>query len=238
MAQNRNYKGKKPYNKGGSSGNRSGGNKNYQGNRDYRDNRNQSRNQRPPQKEGQQQDRQEQKTAATPKAAPDSGNDLLWFALVLLLVAGGFLFNKFYLAPRRPGIYNSNYKSPPLRKEGKLTFLEAQANEKIIDIDIQIADTPNEKNVGLANRTFLPANGGFLYAYQEEQLRTLTMERTYLSLDILFIDARREVVRITKKTQPLSPASIPSGGKVRYVLLVQAGFCDAFNIRIGDHVDF
>jgi len=153
-------------------------------------------------------------------------------------VAGGFLFNKYYLAPRRPGIYNANYVSPPFKKEGQLSFLDAQSSKNIIRIDLEIADRPAELNFGLKNRRFLPANGGMLFYYKEEMPRTFTMESVFLSLDILFIDGNREIIRIRKDAQPLTKQSIPSGGKAQFVLQVQAGFCDAFNIRVGDYVDF
>ena len=247
MAQSKNYKGK---NRGGNnrSGNNQGGNSrggNYQGgnnrggNNNRGDNRNRDnrdRDNRPPkQQEGQ---APSNKPATASKSKPDTSNDLLWFMLVLFLVAGGFLFNKFYLAPRRPGIYNSNYVSPPFKKEGQLSFLDAQSGKNIIRIDIEVADRPAELNFGLKNRRFLPANGGMLFYYKEEMPRTFTMESVYLSLDILFIDGNREIIRIRKNAQPLTKESIPSGGKAQFVLQVQAGICDAFNIRVGDRVKF
>ena len=249
MAQNRNYKGNnKNYKKGG-GGNRNykgGGKGNYKGgggNRNYNKGGGNNRKfqKRPPSNQDMppredQQASSSQQTDAAPKVNPSSSKDLLWFFLIMILVAGGFLYNKFYLGPRRPGIYNSNYVSPPFRKEGTLSFLDAQAGKNIIDIDIEIANTATEKNRGLKNRKFLPANAGYLYVYDEETPKTFTMESTYLTLDFLFISANQEIMRISKNRQPLSSASIPSGGKVLYVLQVQGGFCDAFNIRVGDFV--
>jgi len=237
MAQSKNYKGN---NRGGNNrgGNYRGGN-NRDGNSNRGDNRNRDNrdrdNRSPPKQEGQ---APSNKPASSGKSAPDTSNDLLWFVLVLFLMAGGFIFNKYYLAPRRPGIYNANYVSPPFKKEGQLSFLDAQSNKNIIRIDLEIANRPAELNFGLKNRRFLPANGGMLFSYKEEMPRTFTMESVYLSLDILFINGNREIIRIRKNAQPLSRESIPSGGKAQFVLEVQAGFCDAFNIRVGDYVEF
>jgi len=237
MAQSKNYKGN---NRGGNNrgGNNRGGNYKGGNNRGGSNNRgdNRNRDNRPPPKQESQ--APSSKPAAPSKSAPDTSNDLLWFMLVLFLMAGGFLFNKFYLAPRRPGIYNSNYVSPPFKKEGQLSFLDAQSGKNIIRIDIEIADRPVALNLGLKNRRFLPATGGLLFSYKEEMPRTFTMESVYLSLDILFIDGNREIIRIRKNAKPLSKESIPSGGKAQFVLQVQAGFCEAFNIRVGDYVTF
>ncbi len=220
-------------------------NKNYKGNKGNRNNKGPSRNndsrpprdqQRPPNngKDGANRDDR----AKEKPSKPSSSNDLLWFSVVMVLVAGSFLFNRFYLAPKRPGVYNPNYKSPPFRKEGNLTFIDAQAKHRIIEIDIEIADGLGEQTRGLMNRRFLPANGGMLYVYKESALRTFSMQNIFLSLDILFINTDQEITRIAEDRPPLSPASIPSGGKVQYMLLVQGGFCKAFNIRVGDHIEF
>ena len=220
MAQNKNYKGNN--------------NKGQSRNNDKRPPRDQ---QRSPNHDGRDGAKKEDRSGGKP-SKPSSNNDLLWFSVVMALVAGSFLFNRFYLAPKRPGVYNPNYKSPPFRKEGNLTFIDAQAKHRIIEIDVEIADRLVEQNRGLMNRRFLPANGGMLYAYKESAPRTFTMQNIFLSLDVLFINTDQEITRIAEDRPPLSPASIPSGGKVKYMLLVQGGFCKAFNIRVGDHVEF
>ena len=233
MAQNKNYK-------KGSGGNKS---RNYNrdgnrsNNRNNRDNYNKGGNSQHNAPKGDQAPPKQQKSKSS-KKAPGSTNDLLWFVVVMILVAGGFLFNKYYLGPRRPGIYNSNYISPSFKQEGRLSFIDAQAGKNIVDLDIEVAKTPAERKIGLKNRKFLPANGGFLYVFGEEAIRTFTMEGVLLSLDILFIDSKHEIIRISRNTTPRSLASIPSGGKVQYVLQVQGGFCGSFNIRVGDYVEF
>ena len=212
----------------------SGGNNrnNNRGNRPPRDN--QSRG--PREENGSKDNKENAGKKAT--SAPSSTNDLLWFTLVLFVIAGAFLANRFYFAPKRPGIYNPNYKSPPFRKEGQLTFIDAQSKNSIVTIDIEIAKTPARQEMGLKNRRFLPANGGMLFTYLKPEPRTETMENIFLSLDVLFIDTELEVVRMVEQAAPLSAASMPSGSKVPYVLKVQGGFCEAFGIRVGDHVSF
>lgn len=221
MAQNKNYK----------------GNRNNKGQSKNSDNRPPRDQQRPPKDAGRDGAKKEDRSKGKP-SKPSANKDLLWFSLVMAIVAGSFLFNRFYLAPKRTGVYNPNYKSPVFRKEGELTFIDAQAKHSVIDIDVEIANTIGEQKRGLMNRRFLPANGGMLYIYKESAPRTFTMQNIFLSLDVLFINMDQEITRIVEDRPPLSAASIPSGGKVQYVLLVQGGFCKAFNIRVGDHVEF
>lgn len=222
MAQSKNYKGNKN-NKGQQSGNN--------------DNRPPRDKQRPPSGDNKDGAKKEDRPKGKP-SKPSANNDLVWFSVVMLIIAGSFLFNKFYLAPKRTGVYNPNYKSPPFRKEGNLNFIDAQSKRSIIEIDLEIANTVGEQNRGLMNRRFLPANGGMLYSYKESAPRTFSMQNIFLSLDVLFINRDQEITRLVEDRPPLSAASIPSGGKVQYVLLVQGGFCKAFNIRVGDHIEF
>ena len=228
MAQNKNYKGNR-------------NNKGQSRNNDKRPPKDQQRppkgQQRPPNDKGQEGSKKEDRSKGKP-SKPSSNNDLLWFSVVMILVAGSFLFNRFYLAPKRVGIHNPNYKGPPFRKEGSLSFIDAQAKHSIIKIDVEIANTIREQNTGLMNRRFLPANGGMLYTYKESGPKTFSMQNIYLSLDVLFINSDQEITRIVEERPPLSVASIPSGGKVQYMLLVQGGFCKAFNIRVGDRIEY
>lgn len=228
MAQHK-KSGKKPYNK-----NRNNDNRNRNDNRNdnrNRDNRNDNR-------QGQQQDAQ--RTDNAPKkntqSKTESSNDLVIFIVFLIGLAAFFLVNKFYLAPKKNSLYAAT--NHIFMKEGTLTFLDAQSEKVIIGIDIEIAKSSYEIEQGLMHRRSLPANGGMLFIFDNEYYRTFWMKNTYISLDILFLNAEKEIIRIRKNADPLSETSIPSGGKAMYVVEVLAGFTDAYNIRVGDHIEF
>jgi len=229
MAQHK-KSGNKSYNK-----NR---NRNDNRNRDNRNNRNDNRNNRNDNRQGQQQDAQKEHNAPKKQtqSKTESSNDLVIFIVFLIGLAAFFLVNKFYLAPQKNSLYAATNQK--FMKEGKLTFLDAQSEKVIIGIDIEIAQSSYEIEQGLMHRRSLPANGGMLFIFDNEHYRTFWMKNTYLSLDILFLNADKEIIRIRKKADPLSEISIPSGGKAMYVVEVLAGFTDAYNIRVGDHIEF
>ena len=62
------------------------------------------------------------------------------------------------------------------------------------------------------------------------------MLNTLFSLDMIFINSKKEIVTIHKNTKPLSEQSYPSSEPAQYVLEVNAGFCDRYNIKQGDKV--
>lgn len=101
---------------------------------------------------------------------------------------------------------------------------------------IQIAETDEEKSVGLSKLKKLPSNEGMLFIINKEDkdedgLIWFTMEDTDLSLDIIFLDKELEVVQISKG-EPLSKE--PVYGKADYVLEVNSDS----GINIGDELDF
>lgn len=171
------------------------------------------------------------------QAKTESSNDLLIFIVFLITLATFFLARKFYFTPQQNSLYSAT-TNLKFMKEGELTFLDAQSEEKMISIDIEVAQSTYEIERGLMHRRSLPANGGMLFIFDREDYRTFWMKNTYLSLDILYLNKDKEIIRISKDTTPLSERSIPSGGKAMYVLEVLAGFTDAYQIHTGDHIEF
>ncbi len=167
----------------------------------------------------------------------ESSNDLIIFIVFLIALATFFLVRKFYFKPKQNSLYaaSANLK---FMKEGTLTFLDAQTDDNMISIEIEVSESAYEIERGLMHRRSLPANGGMFFVFDRADYRTFWMKDTYLSLDILFLNKDKEIIRISKGTTPLSELSIPSGGKAMYVLEVLAGFTDAYEIHTGDHITF
>jgi uncharacterized membrane protein (UPF0127 family) len=121
------------------------------------------------------------------------------------------------------------------KKEGELTFVDSAENP-IIKIDIEIADNDYERQLGLMNRESMEEMQGMLFIFPEERFQSFWMMNTLFSLDMIFIDSKKEIVTIHRNTKPLSEQSYPSSKPALYVLEVNAGFCDKHNIKLGDKV--
>ncbi len=232
---------KRHHKSGNKSNNRNHGqNRNDNRNRNDKrsDNRNRNDNRNNGQENGQGNNAASKKENA-PKAQSktESSNDLLIFIVFLIALATFFLARKFYFTPQQNSLYTAS-ANLKFMKEGTLTFLDAQTEEKIMSIDIEVAQSAYEIERGLMHRRSLPANGGMLFIFDRADYRTFWMKNTYLSLDIIYLNEEKEIIRISKETTPLSERSIPSGGKAMYVVEVLAGFTDAYQIHIGDHIDF
>jgi uncharacterized protein len=103
-------------------------------------------------------------------------------------------------------------------------------------IDIEIAETMEEKSLGLMFRTSVPENTGMLFPYGDPQEITMWMRNTYVSLDMVFIRADGIVHRIAARTEPLSEKIVASEGNVSAVLELGAGAAERLGLKSGDLV--
>ena len=101
---------------------------------------------------------------------------------------------------------------------------------------VEIADDEDEQRRGLMFRRSLAADAGMLFLYDEEQPLSYYMRNTYVSLDIIYINADGRIVSIARNTEPLSERSIPSGAPSIAVLEVVAGTSDRLGFAVGDEV--
>jgi uncharacterized protein len=112
--------------------------------------------------------------------------------------------------------------------------LKTAAAEHVIDIEV--AETMEEKALGLMFRTAVPDNTGMLFPYGDPQDITMWMRNTYVSLDMVFIRADGIVHRIAARTEPLSEKIVSSEGNVSAVLELGAGAAERLGLKAGDLV--
>lgn len=122
------------------------------------------------------------------------------------------------------------------KKEGNLYLIKAA--DTIQEIEIEIADTPYERETGLMYRKSMESDQGMLFIYPNEALRSFYMKNTYIPLDIIFYGKDSTVVSIQKNAQPLNEASLTSSVPAQYILELNAGKVDEWNIALGDRIDF
>jgi len=103
-------------------------------------------------------------------------------------------------------------------------------------IEVEIAEAPKEKELGLMFRTELPDGKGMLFPYDEPREVTMWMRNTYIPLDMVFIRADGVVHRIERRAEPLSERIISSDGPVTAVLEIAGGAAERLGLEPGDRV--
>ena len=126
----------------------------------------------------------------------------------------------------------------PFTKEGELQFLDGKTDKLISKIDIEVAQTPEESEQGLMYRRSMADSCGMLFLFNVEEQQSFWMKNTYLPLDIIYVNANKQIVSIAQNCKPLSEESIPSNGKTKYVVEVNAGYTAKSGLKKDDKIDF
>ena len=103
-------------------------------------------------------------------------------------------------------------------------------------LSVELAKTGRDLDRGLMGRKSLPDGQGMLFDFGSEQRLAMWMKNTVIPLDMIFIGADGRIRRIAENTKPLSKSLIPSGGRVRAVLEINAGTARKLGIAPGDLV--
>ncbi len=160
---------------------------------------------------------------------------LLKHILLVLMITPLLL----YCGDDTPG----NDRVEPKQQKGRQIEPEEQviiydSDQEIARVDVALARTESERNTGLMNVYEMPFDTGMLFIFDDEQPRSFWMVNTPISLDILFLNRHREIVRIRTNTTPFSERQVTSELPAQYVLEVNAGFCREHDIREGMRMDW
>lgn len=181
------------------------------------------------------------------KSGNQSTNTTKYILLtVIVIIAGYFIYtnlirkdentNNIVLIDPRDKI--KNIKEPQFRKEGELEFLSKNEKKGIKRIEVEFAENDDERMQGLMYRRSMDEGKGMLFIFQKEEPQAFWMKNTVIPLDIMYVNSKKEIVKIFKSTTPFSETSLPSGKPATYVVEVAGGFSDKYGIKEGDLISF
>lgn len=105
---------------------------------------------------------------------------------------------------------------------------------------LEIADTPEERQRGLAGRSEIAPNGGMLFLFSEPGARVFWMRGMLLSIDIVWIRENRVVGIVQRAEPPASPdgtiAEFRSPEPVDTVVELRAGRSSDVGLAVGQRV--
>lgn len=106
--------------------------------------------------------------------------------------------------------------------------------------NVELAVTPEQRNLGLMFRESLDFNKGMLFIFEEEGRHPFWMKNTLIPLDIIWIN-NKEVVSIKENIQPCKEYFCPSiepTENAKYVLEINGGISKNIGLKIGDTINF
>lgn len=126
--------------------------------------------------------------------------------------------------------------SGTLVAQAKVDRLEILSRDKRHSVYVELARSETERSRGLMFRQSMPQDHGMLFDFERDQMVSMWMKNTYISLDMLFVKADGRIHRIESRTEPESERVISSGIPVRAVLELNAGVAAKLDLRPGDRL--
>jgi uncharacterized protein len=115
-------------------------------------------------------------------------------------------------------------------------FQIVRDNTTFVSYQVEIASSESARQRGLMYRRIMLANEGMLLDYKRPAKMAIWMKNTFIPLDIIFINMQGEITKIHEGAVPHSTERIPSDGKVRAVLEINAGQVQEHGITVGDKI--
>ena len=107
------------------------------------------------------------------------------------------------------------------------------------EIKVKIAQTPNQKELGLGKIKSLPENQGMLFIYDDYVIPNYWMKDMKFSIDIIWIKDNMVMGYEKDLKSQADNINLPVYQPktfINYVLEVNSGFVDKYGLQIGDNV--
>ena len=120
---------------------------------------------------------------------------------------------------------NFIFKKATISLENKL-----KNKKKIV---VELAETRLKRKQGLQCRKKMPKQEGMLFLWEKEDHRVFWMKKTYIPLDIIFFNNKKQIFHFFLNAKPLDENPILSNGKAKYVLELNAGEFKSLDLKLG-----
>lgn len=111
-----------------------------------------------------------------------------------------------------------------------------------VELEAEVADTPEKQLFGLAFREGLPPNGGMLYIFEENGLHRVRTKEYRFPVDILWVDESHHVVHMLEHAEPCAKDPCPFHGPppeaARYVIQTESGFLKKAGVVKNDELKY
>lgn len=129
------------------------------------------------------------------------------------------------------------FNRDPKNYNAKLSIVDA-ANKTVAEFLVASAKTKEAKMYGLMNLDKLPENFGMLFEFEKNQVISMWMKNTRISLDMIFIDENNVIVNVETRAKPYSLDIISSQKEARKVLEINGGLVEKFGVVVGQRVNY
>ena len=116
------------------------------------------------------------------------------------------------------------------------SIVEIKSAHAHIILNVEVADSAEERAIGLMHRDSMPYNSGMWFIYETPRTVAFWMHNTLIPLDMIFVNQHGEVQKIHMNARPLDETPIPGGDNIQFVLEVNAGLSERYGLGAGDFI--
>lgn len=121
-------------------------------------------------------------------------------------------------------------------------FIETSGGKKV-KVNVEIADSPAEQELGLMHRKSMGEDHGMLFVFPDAKIHYFWMKNTLIPLSIAYIGPDKRIINMLDM-KPVRKQTVPdfrlpryaSAKPAMYALEVNKGFFDEHGVKVGDKV--
>src|SRR4029453_8615523 len=111
-----------------------------------------------------------------------------------------------------------------------------------IEIEAEVADTPEKLLFGMAFQDALPRNSGMIYIFEPTGPHRVATKESRFPIDMIWVDESRHIVSIAENVPPCRLEPCPWHGStspsVRYLIQAAAGFAKQAGVEVGGELKY
>ncbi|MDP3739126.1 MAG: DUF192 domain-containing protein [Hyphomonadaceae bacterium] len=124
----------------------------------------------------------------------------------------------------------------PKNPQGPTDPLQIVSAGKTHAFKVELADTPQESEMGLMYRASMPKDHGMIFEFRPARDVSMWMKNCLFPQDMLFLDDDGTVLGIAENARPGSERLITPGFPIASVLELNGGIAKELGIKPGDKV--
>jgi uncharacterized membrane protein (UPF0127 family) len=111
-----------------------------------------------------------------------------------------------------------------------------------VEIEADVADTPEKLLFGMAFQDALPPNGGMIYIFESTGPHRVTTKEYRFPVDMIWVDESRHILSVDENVPPCKLQTCPWHGStspsVRYLIQTVAGFVKEAGVEVGGELKY
>lgn len=127
------------------------------------------------------------------------------------------------------------------QREGSSASVDNGCNGLRLNSDcfqLYMADTPEERTLGLSGRDSLPSNTGMLFTFPDSAKHCFWMKDMKFNIDIIWFSSDKNITKIEHNVSPATYPNTFCSDHTKYVIELDSGVAKQYSLSVGQQLEF